>query len=129
MFSTKEQLEKRTPKGGIKREDYINLLASEFYETSNAGKLLKHSTTQFFFLNSIFRYLIFSFHVYFQKNSDAKEQVTANLANFAYDPINYDFLRKSNVPDLFLYLIVSGNEKLTLHGIAGICNLCLGELI
>lgn len=54
MFSTKEQLEKRTPKGGIKREDYINLLASEFYETANAGKL-RHSTTQFFFLNSIFR--------------------------------------------------------------------------
>lgn len=48
MFSTKEQLEKRTPKGGIKREDYINLLASEFYETANAGKL-RHSTTQFFF--------------------------------------------------------------------------------
>lgn len=38
MFSTNEQLEKRTPKGGIKREDYINLLASEFYETANAGK-------------------------------------------------------------------------------------------
>lgn len=84
------------------------------------------------FFDSIFRYL-FLFLVYFQlffftvTFLDAKEQVTANLANFAYDPINYDFLRKSNVPDLFLYLIVSGNEKLTLHGIAGICNLCLGE--
>lgn len=60
MFSTKEQLEKRTPKGGIKREDYINLLASEFYETANAGKL-RHSTTQFFFFSSIFRYLLFLF--------------------------------------------------------------------
>lgn len=60
MFSTKEQLEKRTPKGGIKREDYINLLASEFYETANAGKL-RHSTTQFFFLILFLDNIFFSF--------------------------------------------------------------------
>lgn len=38
MFSSHAKLQKRTPKGGINREDYINLLASEFYEASTAGK-------------------------------------------------------------------------------------------
>ncbi|KAK3740667.1 hypothetical protein QZH41_006830 [Actinostola sp. cb2023] len=31
-----------------------------------------------------------------------KEQVLANLANFAYDPINYEHFRKLNVIDLLL---------------------------
>lgn len=35
-------------------------------------------------------------------SSDAKSQVLANLANFAYDPINYTHLRKLNVAELFL---------------------------
>ena len=33
---------------------------------------------------------------------ESKLQVLANLANFAYDPINYEHLRKLNVVDLFL---------------------------
>jgi len=33
---------------------------------------------------------------------DAKLQVLANLANFAYDPINYEYLRQLNALDLFL---------------------------
>ena len=33
---------------------------------------------------------------------DAKCQVLANLANFAYDPINYPHLKKLNVAELFL---------------------------
>lgn len=32
----------------------------------------------------------------------AKEEILANLANFAYDPINYEHFRKLNVMDLFL---------------------------
>ena len=32
----------------------------------------------------------------------AKEEILANLANFAYDPINYDHFRKLNVVDLFM---------------------------
>ena len=31
-----------------------------------------------------------------------KLQVLANLANFAYDPINYEFFRQLNILDLFL---------------------------
>lgn len=34
--------------------------------------------------------------------SGAKEEILANLANFAYDPINYDHFRKLNVVDLFM---------------------------
>ena len=33
---------------------------------------------------------------------DAKCQLLANLANFAYDPINYPHLKKLNVAELFL---------------------------
>lgn len=35
---------------------------------------------------------------------EAKEQVLANLANFAYDPINYEYMRALKIPDLFLGL-------------------------
>ena len=34
--------------------------------------------------------------------TDAREQVLGNLANFAYDPINYEYMRQLNVIDLFL---------------------------
>ena len=34
--------------------------------------------------------------------SGAKEEILANLANFAYDPINYDHFRKLNIVDLFM---------------------------
>ena len=34
--------------------------------------------------------------------SGSKEEILANLANFAYDPINYEHFRKLNVVDLFL---------------------------
>lgn len=33
---------------------------------------------------------------------DYKQQVLANLANFAYDPVNYDYFRELNILDLFL---------------------------
>ena len=42
--------------------------------------------------------VIFSFFL----QTGAKEEILANLANFAYDPINYDHFRKLNVADLFL---------------------------
>ena len=34
--------------------------------------------------------------------AESKQQVLANLANFAYDPINYDYMRRLNILDLFL---------------------------
>ena len=33
---------------------------------------------------------------------ESKQQILANLANFAYDPINYEFIRQLNIVDLFL---------------------------
>ncbi|KAH9306298.1 hypothetical protein KI387_010702, partial [Taxus chinensis] len=62
----------------------------------------------------------------FQKTTDeeAKEQIVAHLANFAYDPYNYNFLRKLNVLDLFLDCLTEPNEKLVEFGAGGICNSC-----
>lgn len=59
-------------------------------------------------------------------STEAQEQVTANLANFSYDPLNFDYLREAKAVELFLQLLFSPNSTLTLHAIAGLCNLCLG---
>ncbi|XP_047410358.1 armadillo repeat-containing protein 7-like [Sciurus carolinensis] len=55
---------------------------------------------------------------------DAKEQVLANLANFAYDPNNYQYLRQLQVVDLFLDSLSEENETLVEFAIGGLCNLC-----
>ncbi|XP_046734974.1 armadillo repeat-containing protein 7 [Diprion similis] len=59
------------------------------------------------------------------KSKEAKTQVLANLANFAYDPINYEYLRKLKVIDLFLYLLSEDDKDFVRFAISGICNLCL----
>lgn len=56
--------------------------------------------------------------------AEAKEQVTANLANFAYDPLNFEYLTKHSAIVVFLDLLVSRNEKLIEHGATGISNFC-----
>ncbi|CAL9158869.1 unnamed protein product [Musa hybrid cultivar] len=59
-------------------------------------------------------------------NEESKERIVANLANFAYDPYNYAFLRQQlNVLELFLDCITEPNEKLIEFGIGGICNSCV----
>lgn len=64
------------------------------------------------------------------KNSiEAKIQTSANLANFAYDPINFGHLRRNGVPELYLENLAATEDALVLNGIAGICNLCLGNVI
>lgn len=60
---------------------------------------------------------------------DAKEQVLANLANFAYDPINYGYIRQLQIIDLFLTALSEENLTLVSFAISGICNLCLGKNI
>ncbi|KAJ7960043.1 Armadillo repeat-containing protein 7 [Quillaja saponaria] len=64
--------------------------------------------------------------VQFQNSTDeeTKEKIVANLANFAYDPYNYTFLRQLNVLELFLDCITEANEKLVEFGVGGICNSC-----
>lgn len=95
MFTTKEQLIKRTGKNSIGRYDFLKLLATEFRTT---------------------------------KSREAKEQVLANLANFAYDPINYGYIRQLQIIDLFLQSLSENNIKLVRFAAGGICNLCLDPI-
>ncbi|KFR13717.1 armadillo repeat-containing protein 7 [Opisthocomus hoazin] len=61
------------------------------------------------------------------ESAEAKEQVLANLANFAYDPRNYEYLRQLQVPDLFLDTLAEENETLVEFAVGGLCNLCLDK--
>ncbi|XP_028354097.1 armadillo repeat-containing protein 7 isoform X6 [Physeter macrocephalus] len=56
------------------------------------------------------------------ESQDAKEQVLANLANFAYDPSNYQYLRQLQVLDLFLDSLSEENETLVEFAIANVPN-------
>ncbi|KAL6044641.1 Armadillo repeat-containing protein 7, variant 2 [Balamuthia mandrillaris] len=59
-------------------------------------------------------------------DAEAKRQVLANLANFAYDPINYDHFRKLNVLDLFLDVLSEpDNDQAVEFAMGGLCNCCL----
>ncbi|XP_020572464.1 armadillo repeat-containing protein 7 isoform X1 [Phalaenopsis equestris] len=60
-----------------------------------------------------------------ETNEESKEKVVAHLANFAYDPYNYSFLRQLNVLELFLDCITEENERLIEFGVGGICNSCV----
>ncbi|MED6155022.1 hypothetical protein PIB30_001704 [Stylosanthes scabra] len=65
----------------------------------------------------------------FQNTTDevTRERILANLANFAYDPYNYNFLRQLNVLELFLDCMTEPNEKLVEFGVGGICNSCADQ--
>ncbi|XP_005412330.1 PREDICTED: armadillo repeat-containing protein 7 isoform X1 [Chinchilla lanigera] len=58
------------------------------------------------------------------ESQDAKEQVLANLANFAYDPSNYQYLRQLQVLDLFLDSLSEDNESLVEFAIAALTPPC-----
>jgi hypothetical protein len=60
-------------------------------------------------------------------SEDSKLQVLANLANFAYDPINYEYLRQLNAIDLFLDCLTENNETMIQFAIGGLCNLVLDK--
>lgn len=94
MFSSKEQLLKRTGPHGIGRFSYLQSLVTEFQDTDSL---------------------------------ESKQEVLANLANFAYDPVNYEYMRTLNVIDLFLDCLDESDEKLVEFGIGGLCNLCLDK--
>eukprot|EP00064_Thunnus_orientalis_P009777 superscaffoldBa00001265_g9803 len=49
-------------------------------------------------------------------SEEAKEQVLANLANFAYDPKNMEYLRELQVTDLFLDMLTEENENFVEFG-------------
>lgn len=56
-------------------------------------------------------------------NAVSKVQILANLANFAYDPINYDYIRSLQLIDLFLEQLNSDIELHVHFSIAALCNL------
>lgn len=58
-------------------------------------------------------------------SEEAKEQVLANLANFAYDPKNTEHLRELQVADLFLDMLTEENESFVEFGMGGLCNLSM----
>ncbi|XP_070782787.1 armadillo repeat-containing protein 7 [Enoplosus armatus] len=58
-------------------------------------------------------------------SEEAKEQVLANLANFAYDPKNMEYLRELQVTDLFLDMLTEENDNLVEFGMGGLCNLSM----
>ncbi|XP_023805368.1 armadillo repeat-containing protein 7 [Oryzias latipes] len=58
-------------------------------------------------------------------SEEAKEQVLANLANFAYDPKNTEYLRQLQVTDLFLDMLTEKNENFIEFGMGGLCNLSM----
>ncbi|NWS73384.1 ARMC7 protein, partial [Crotophaga sulcirostris] len=61
------------------------------------------------------------------ESAEAKEQVLANLANFAYDPGNCGHLRQLRVPDLFLDALGEDSDALVEFAMGGLCNLCLDK--
>ncbi|OBZ88909.1 Armadillo repeat-containing protein 7 [Choanephora cucurbitarum] len=59
------------------------------------------------------------------QSQEAKQQILANLANFAYDPINYNTLWDLQVIQLFLDALEEHDGLLQEFGIGGIANICL----
>lgn len=63
MFSSKEQLEKRTPREQIDRSEYIGLLADEYYESTDLGNVRPT------YYNLNFQYLIQYFYLFYTQNA------------------------------------------------------------
>ena len=53
----------------------------------------------------------------------AKEEVTANLANFCYNPINHEHMLVVNVAEAFLGVLSDTNKVLVRFGLMGLVNL------
>jgi len=59
--------------------------------------------------------------------ADSKNQILANLANFAYDPLNYEYLRQLNVVDLFIDVLDEDDDSRVEFAIGGLCNVTVDE--
>ncbi|NXM82824.1 ARMC7 protein, partial [Oenanthe oenanthe] len=101
------------------RLEYLQALVTEFQMTDSTGNKRRRSLA--LSMSGISsRPRPFSL-------AEAKEQVLANLANFAYDPSNYEYLRQLQVLDLFLDMLTEDNENLVEFAMGGLCNLCLDK--
>ncbi|CAH1987035.1 unnamed protein product [Acanthoscelides obtectus] len=54
---------------------------------------------------------------------ECRKQTLANLANFAYDPINYEFMKQLHLVDLFISELSNDNCDLVHFALSGICNI------
>lgn len=126
MFSRPERLQQRTPKNGVGRYDYLKQLVNEFKTTNSVGKFSIESKTECIFKCIWNDHYLLKFYIFHY--AAAKEQVLANLANFAYDPINYDFLRSLQIINLFLDQLSETNPRLVQFAAGGICNLVAGDI-
>eukprot|EP00850_Spirogloea_muscicola_P013998 SM000098S25078 [mRNA] locus=s98:10910:13295:- [translate_table: standard] len=122
MFSSEERIRERAGRYGTPRFDYLQRSKNFTYITIKRDdsflRRLSILLTSSAFLP--FQALVAEFQE--TRSQEAKEQIVANLANFAYDPINYDHLRKLHVVDLFLDCLTEPNELLVEFGIGGISN-------
>ncbi|XP_060518634.1 LOW QUALITY PROTEIN: armadillo repeat-containing protein 7 [Cylas formicarius] len=57
------------------------------------------------------------------KSFEAQRQTLANLANFAYDPVNYEYIKQLHIVDLFLAQLSENSEELIHFALAGLCNI------
>ncbi|KAJ8430957.1 hypothetical protein Cgig2_003541 [Carnegiea gigantea] len=55
------------------------------------------------------------------KSEEEKEKITANLANFTYDPYNYAILCQFNVLELFIDCLMEPDKRLIEFGASVIC--------
>ncbi|NXX31320.1 ARMC7 protein, partial [Nicator chloris] len=101
------------------RLEYLQALVTEFQVTDSTGNKCRCSLA--LSVSSV------SSHTRLFSLAEAKEQVLANLANFAYDPSNYEYLRQLQVLDLFLDMLTEDNETLVEFAMGGLCNLCLDK--
>lgn len=110
MFTSDKKLKLR---GGSREERlaYMRKLIAEFHSSWLLGKP--------------------KFWLHYSRNdwnfTDVKRQIAANLANFAYDPFNYENLKIVGVVDVFLACLTSKDSELMRISSAGLFNLSSGE--
>lgn len=88
-------------------------------------KSSRTSKTSGTFLVNRYKYLL-NLVTEFQEsdNLDDKLQVLGNLANFAYDPINHDFLKQVGAVDLFIDSLGESDKQIVRFSLTGLSNLC-----
>eukprot|EP00898_Chlorokybus_atmophyticus_P001322 jgi/Chlat1/2190/Chrsp17S08747 len=107
MFSSGTRLKERTGRHGTPRIDYLQATQLKLLLTAVIVLHLAQA-------------LVLEFQS--AQSEDIKVRIAANLANFAYDPINYGFIRQLHIIDLFLDCLTEPSPHLVEFGIAGLCN-------
>jgi len=93
MFQTYTHIQRRRGRDGSSRLEYLQGLVNDYEEASQLGECLEAciSSTMSPTLISPFRSI-----------SDVRRKILANLSNFAYDPINYEWLYQVGAAQLFI---------------------------